>query len=523
MSRTRRATIAAAFGYVQFGMSFVVGIVLVPLLLDRLGVRTWGLWLATGELLAYAGMVDLGVLGVLPWLLGEADGSRDRIRMRRLVSNGVAVGAVIGCAYALVGLVLWQLLPAALRLTPADRAAVGPPLAIVVGATALTYPLRIYPAALIGLQDTTFFGAIRIVQASVNLVLTIVLLLAGYGLYALAWASVVPTVIGLVASAVRLRVLAPDLTTGWTRPTFDQMKPLIVNGFGVWLAGFGWLLLSSSNALVITFLGHPEWVPIFSCTAKVTSIATQLVWLMPDAGLVGLAQLYGEVKASARVRHVVAVLQQVHLLLAGAAACAVLAFNPTFVTRWVGAPLFGGITLNALLACGIVVYSLAHGLITAASTLGNRVQVGVVTLVNGAVQIAVAILLGRWLGLTGIALAGLIATCLTSLPAALFLLNRTIDFGAFQLIAERIVPWTLRMAPLSIAAILVGVFRERLGFWIVIMGTVSIATAYVWHMRPLYGSVLALDPRWNHWFALARLAPPVRGASSPAMPAVNQS
>ncbi len=81
----------------------------------------------------------------------------------------------------------------------------------------------------------------------------------------------------------------------------------------------------------------------------------------------------------------------------------------------------------------------------------------------------------------------------------------------------------MRMAPLSIAAILVGAFRERLGFWIVFMGTVAIAAAYVWNMRPLYGSVLALDPRWNRWFALARLAPPVQAASSSAMPAVNQS
>ena len=135
-----------------------------------------------------------------------------------------------------------------------------------------------------------------------NVVVTVVLLLNGYGLYALAWASIVPTLVGVIASAVRLRTLAPDLMTSWTRPAPSELAPLIVNGFGVWLGGFGWLLLSSSNALVITFLGHPEWVPIFSCTAKVSVAATQLVWLTPDSGLVGLAQLHGEAKATPRVR-----------------------------------------------------------------------------------------------------------------------------------------------------------------------------------------------------------------------------
>ena len=524
MSRGRKAVIAASFGYVQFGLALIIGIVLVPLMLDRLGSRTWGLWLATGELLAYAGMVDLGVLGVLPWLLAEADGKRDRESMRRLISNGVAVGAIIGLAYALMAFALWQALPSVLRLTTDDRSALGPPLALIVAATALTYPLRIFPATLIGLQDMTFYGAIRIVQSVLNVVVTVVLLLNGYGLYALAWASIVPTLVGVVASAIRLKTLAPDLMTNWTRPAPKELAPLIVNGFGVWLGGFGWLLLSSSNALVITFLGHPEWVPIFSCTAKVSMAATQLVWLTPDSGLVGLAQLHGEAKGTPRERHLVGLLQQVHLLLAGAAACALLAFNPTFVARWVGDALFGGLALNALLAFGVVLYSLVHGLTSAASIVGSRVQVGILTIVNGAVQLAAAIVLGRWMGLSGVALGGLVAACLTSLPVGLVLLRRAIDFSSWDLAVERVGPWALRILPIAVTAMLVGVFREWLGFGLAAAATGLILIAYVWHMRPMYGAILALDPGWTRWLAMVRLAPPLHAdAASGVLPVVNRS
>jgi O-antigen/teichoic acid export membrane protein len=524
MSRARKAAIAASFGYVQFGLALTIGIVLVPLMLDRLGARTWGLWLATGELLAYAGMVDLGVLGVLPWLLAEADGRRDRTAMRRLISNGVAVGAIIGLAYALIAFALWQALPAVLRFTAVDRTAVGPPLALLAAATALTYPLRIFPATLVGLQDMTFYGAIRIVQAVINVVVTVVLLLNGYGLYALAWASIVPTLVGVIASAVRLRTLAPDLMTGWTRPAPKELTPLIVNGFGVWLGGFGWLLLSSSNALVITFLGRPEWVPIFSCTAKVSVAATQLVWLTPDSGLVGLAQLHGESTAKPRVRELVGLLQQVHLLLAGAAACALLAFNPTFVSRWVGDELFGGMTLNALLAFGVVLYSLVHGLTSAASVVGSRVQVGILTVANGVLQLAVAIVLGRWMGLSGVALGGLVAACLTSLPVGLVLLRHAVDFSPRRLGGDRIGPWALRMLPLAVTALLVGVFREWLGFWLTAGATGLVLLAYVWHMRPMYEAVLALDPGWTRWLAMVKLAPPLDSEAAPgAVPIVNRS
>jgi O-antigen/teichoic acid export membrane protein len=318
---------------------------------------------------------------------------------------------------------------------------------------------------------------------------------------------------------MRLAIKSPDLIRGWMAPALGELSPLILNGFGVWLAGFGWLLLSSSNALVITFLGHPEWVPIFNCTAKVSVVATQLVWLMPDSGLVGLAQLHAEPQSTPRVRHVVALFQQVHLLLAGAAACAVIAFNPTFVARWVGPSLFGGLTLNLLLASGIVVYSLVHALLNAASVLGNRVQVGTATLLNGMVQISAALLLGRTFGLEGVALGGLVAACLTTIPAGLVLLRRTIGLETATLLRDNALPWLLRMLPVAAAAAVVGVFHQSLRFWLTGAATGVALLAYVWHMRPLYGAVLALDPRWTRWLAIFKLVPALRPDS---IVAVNQ-
>jgi hypothetical protein len=223
------------------------------------------------------------------------------------------------------------------------------------------------------------------------------------------------------------------------------------------------------------------------------------------------------------VRELVGLLQQVHLLLAGAAACALLAFNPAFVTRWVGGALFGGLTLNALLAFGVVLYSLVHGLTSAASVVGSRVQVGILTVVNGAVQVAAAIVLGRWLGLPGVALGGLAAACLTSLPVGLVLLKRAIDFSAWRLVLDRVGPWAIRMLPIAAAALLVGVFRDWLGLWLAAGATGLVLLAYVWHMRPMYGAVLALDPGWTRWLAMVRLAPPLNADAAGALPVVNRS
>jgi len=73
VSRTVRASIAAGFAYVNVGISIIAGLWLVPFTLHHVGARSYGLWLASGELLAYAGIAELGMLVTLPWLIAQAD------------------------------------------------------------------------------------------------------------------------------------------------------------------------------------------------------------------------------------------------------------------------------------------------------------------------------------------------------------------------------------------------------------------------------------------------------------------
>src|SRR6185369_8911788 len=143
---------------------------LVPLTLHTLGARTYGLWLTVGEVLTYALMVDPGILHILPWMIAEADGSGDRGKLRSLVSNALAATILSGLGYFLVAAGGWFFLPDALKLTAADRALLGPPLALLVALTAVTYPLRLFRAVLLGLQDVAFVGGLAVAEIAISVV-----------------------------------------------------------------------------------------------------------------------------------------------------------------------------------------------------------------------------------------------------------------------------------------------------------------------------------------------------------------
>lgn len=484
MSRTHRASIAASFAYLQFGLSIVVGIVLVPFVLHRIGERLYGYWLASGEVLAYAAMADFGVMGVVPWLIAEADGRGDRRGMQRIMSNASCAAVFVSLAYGVLVVVLWRLAPGLLNLGAADRDAIAGPLTVIATAAAIVLPLRIAGSTLVGLQDVKFYGYISTGTWALDLLITVVLLFRGYGLYALAIGAAIPSLINAAVMAVRLRRLAPDLTRNWPRPAFGDVARLFREGFGAWLGAWGWRLSVATDAIVLASLGHPIWITMLAMTAKLGQMMTQMSWVPGDSSLVGLAQLSGEQRPD-RLRDAVAAVFRVYLALAGGAACILLAVNGAFVSAWVGAHLFGGGALNGVLAVLIVVSTLSHALAVVVSALGRRLHVGLATLTSGGVQVALALFLGRRFGLIGIPLASLCAQAVVLVPLLLPALSERSGLTVAGFGRDVVRPWAARSLPPIVLCAGVGALALRLPFPGAVVVGGLIGLTYTWFARPL--------------------------------------
>lgn len=513
MSRTRRAGIAAGFGYLQFGLALASGILVVPFVLRSVGSEAYGVWLGFGELVAYSAMADLGVLGVLPWLVAEADGRKDRDEMRRLVSAGVVAATLAAVVFAVLALGLLALAPGLTGVSDAQHAQVIGPLMLLVAGMAAAYPVRVFHALLIGLQDVTFAGRLGIAQTVLNVALIIGLLMAGQGLYALAAAATVPTLFVATASLLRARRIAPELLRGLHWPSMRLLGSVTAQGIGGWVAGLGWRMISATSNLVILAIAGPVAAVTYALTARLADVMTQMSWQVPDAGLVGLAQLKGEGRAE-RAREIVISILRLTLIGAGAVACGVLAFNPSFVSLWVGPDKFAGLTTNVLIALGAIALSLAHALATTASTLGARVQIGFVSVAQGVVHLAAAVLLGRTYGLPGVAAAAVISTGLVAYPAGAYFLRRVTGLGQAELWRGALGPWSTRAVLLLLLGLAVGIAGWRTSVWPPLVVAPVLGILYIWWMRPLYEG-LPFPARVRPILVRLRLVPEQGGAGVP--------
>jgi O-antigen/teichoic acid export membrane protein len=492
MTRTHRASVAAVFAYLQFGLSIVVGIALVPFVLHRVGERLYGYWLASGEVLAYAAMADFGVMGVVPWMIAEADGRRDRVEIRRLISTAMCSAVVVAALYAIVVALLWRI--AQFKLEPADRNAIVGPLTLIATVTAIVMPFRVFGSVLTGLQDVRFYGTLSTINWAVDLLITVVLLAHGYRLYALACAATVPLVCGVLVMFLRVRIVAPDLLHNWPKPSLPEVAKLFREGFGAWLGGWGWRLSAATDAIVLASVGNPIWITMLAMTAKLGQMLTQMSWVPGDSSLVGLAQLSGE-RRPERLRGAVAAVFRVYLSLATAGACVVLAVNGAFVRGWVGGHLFGGTVMNAILAALIVVSTITHATATIASVLGRRMHVGIATLISGAIQVCVAVLMARRFGVIGVPIAALGVQLCVLIPSLMPAFAERTGTTAAGFAHDVLRPWLVRSTPVVAICAMAGPMLLPVPKMVSIPLGGCIAVVYVWIVRRLvlgYPPVAAL-------------------------------
>jgi O-antigen/teichoic acid export membrane protein len=512
MSRRRNALINAAFVYAQSVLGILAGFWITRLLVRMLGTEQYGAWLATGGLIAYAGFTDLGIFSVMPWLFAEADGEKNLPRTRSLIAHGLIAGAAAGVAYVAAAFALWRLLPQLAHLDSSQVGRLRAPLAVMVLATAICSPLQLFTTFLSGRQDFKFLGSWQLGGILLNATLTYVLLRAGVGLYAVAIAGVAPTFLVSIAALVRSLACYRESVQPLPRPNWRAARAILSSGSSSWMGRLGWQLASATDALVIAHLGYTRLVPTFMITSRLSLTLMQLAWSLPDSAAIGLANLGAE-GDRARTAEVVRTLIRLTLVPVGAIACVTLAANGSFVRAWVGADLYGGANLNALLTLDVVALSVVHAIVTPAAILGSRWQVGSSTLANGVAHIVFAIVLGHRFGLAGVAAATTLSALVTTLPIGARVLATRTGISVTSTFGSIVLPWAARAVPCSIVAALVGwaLTRYHLGTdgriqSLLVAGAAAGVSgmAYMWSVRGMM-STLPFGPRLTKILAAVRL------------------
>ena len=481
MSRTSRFVGGVSVGYAHQGIVTIVGLWLTPFLLWRLGPHDYGLWLTATQLIAYLTLLDVGVLALLPrdaaYATGRAGG----------VENTSELPDVIGRTARIV---LWQLpLIAAAAwvawwLLPAGWQPLQLPLAALLGAFVLTYPLRIFQATLQGVQDLAFIGGVQLAAWGMGTAVMVYLVLTGWGLAALAAGAMVTQLGSLGACGFRVATRFPGaLPRKLPRLPWRVTMAHMQRALWVSVSQVAQVLLYATDLLIVAWIFGPVTVVPYACTQKLITVLSNQPQILTQAAAPGLSELRMGATRS-RLFAVTSSLSLALMLGSGAVVLVVLAVNRAFVSWWVGADQYGGAVLTALFAAAMLIRHWNTALVYSLFSFGHERRISITTVADGVVTLALSLALARVIGVAGVPLGLLGGALLVSVPANIRALAR--DTGVSpRHFASALTPWAVRLALLVPVAVVANLVVRSPSFLSVAAVAMVMGAAYAALMLPV--------------------------------------
>jgi O-antigen/teichoic acid export membrane protein len=481
----------------------LVGLWLTPFYLRELTAEKYGLWLVGAQVLAYLLLLDVGVVSIVPRETAYATGR----------SGGATAEDLPGIVSDALQIALWQtplvlLASAIVWLGLPDRwAPLSVPLGCVLATFVLLFPVRLAPAVLQGLQDLAFLSRLQLIAWGFSTATSVILVLQGFGLSALAAGWIAGQLLTSVSAITRISLNFPGAMPAHFRaPGWGRARAYLSRGGWVSLSQIAQVLLNGTDVLILGVLLGPVPVVVYACTGKLVSVLANQPQILTQSAAPALAELRAG-STPERLRVVSAALTQAMLFVSGLIVCAIIAANQPFVSWWVGAQQFGGTPLTLLLT---VVMLLRHWSTTMVYTLfafGRERRIAVTSVADGTLTTCAALVLVRALGINGAPLASLIGVCAISIPFNLRALTRDLSIGVKDVLSWW--PWGSRFLIALAVALALG-FAVRSGSFVHAVAAACIATTVylLLTFKPVLASPLGpylvgVAPPWTRRFVRA--------------------
>jgi O-antigen/teichoic acid export membrane protein len=450
MNRTRRFLDGVLLSYGNQGLVMLVGLWLTPFLLHHLGQHDYGVWLVGLQSLTYLTLLDIGVIGLLPrevaFVSGRVHQGASPEELRTLLEENAIV-------------ILWQTPIVVVAVTIAwfvmSHQGFGfrGVLLIILATYCIQFPLRLFFAALEGLQDFGFLGYLQICAWAAGVIVNVSSVVLGKGLYGLAYGWVVTQAV--VTFGCIWRIYAAFGHFGPRRLRWlpwSKIRGYLRSGFWVSVSQVTQLLIKGVDVVLLAAASGPAAVVPYSCSTKLQSVLANQPQVILQAAQPGLTQLRATADR-AHLGRVIGTLAQAMLMLSGAVGMVVIAVNQGFVTRWVGPKQYLGFWFSVLISIGMLLRHLNTTSVYSLFCFGRERFISIVGFADSVCFAVLTFVFLRWFGVIGIPLASIGSVLLVSLPLNFRELRRVTG----ESMARQFGPVREWLIPFAILALLVGI------------------------------------------------------------------
>ena len=354
VSRMRAAMTTFAGSTATTLLVSIQALVMMPLYLSHIGMRMYGAWLATGDLLVLMLAFDMGIPNILIQRIGAALAKSDEKAIGAYFGTGAVILVLFSCLLAAGLAMISPFVPTWVHLHGADAELLQRTFLLDTLAICLMLINFIFQGLARGLQETTMINVSSLVATLIGFAATLLLIFNGFGLWSISIGVAIRAALTLLGSILFLRFGVNRSIRSSLRFDREVAREYYKLSPPMFAAGVSYGFMNNSQVFLAAIFLGPESATIFGLTRKAADVARSVLDSVGNASYGGFAHLFasGETRKSRTVyQEIVAVYVAVGLALM----CAYVAINPSLVGVWLGNKVFGGTALTILIALSTLV------------------------------------------------------------------------------------------------------------------------------------------------------------------------
>lgn len=411
MSQHKKLSINALSNLVRYMAYVAVTFLLTPITIKCLGESSYGLWVVVLSVVGYAGILEMGVQTAVVKLVAQYHGANDTRSLNEVVGAALAFFAGIGL---LVAVVCWGVLPFFIDLMvkdPAGRETVCQ-LLIILGINVLfIFPNYVFSGMVYGFQVYHLKNLIDVALVVINAIIVYLLLVRGYGIFALAIVKTLGDFFGLVASYLLSRKVFPELRLSVTGIGRQRYKEIFSLGGKIFSSATMVRIAANGEPLIISYALSNAATAIFSIPKRLIDYVKEISWSLST----GFMPMFSELQAKSDhegIRRIYFQYTRYLVMLLAPILAAVFVYGTPFISLWIGDNFASkGKVLVMLLSTAFAVeclQPLVWRMFIGVSRVGFLVKI---SSFSSLAYLILAFSLVWKFGVDGVALGGLIVSC----------------------------------------------------------------------------------------------------------------
>lgn len=423
-SRKKNTFVQLAFSYLNYVIAFINGILIVPFYLSYIDATTYGAWLATGNILTWLTIADPGTSNVTIQRIAKSAGKNNSIIPAYQASSSIIL-SLIACSLCLgAGLLVTRYTTSIMNLNDEKVIAdiQGAFRLAMIGVSIALFEYSIY-AILQGLQQQFFTGIARITGRLIGIVVSVLLVLKGFGIKSIAVGVLVTNAITLSMNLYFLK--RTNIRLKWSARYFRSYIRIF---FLTFFSRVFSILYENIDLILVSRFVSPAVVAQLEITRRPMKYLQGFLVAPSQSLMPTLANYLGHNKP-AKARELIEKLIIGFFCVFFITGLGFMMFNETLISMWVGKEYFIGSNINTIISLGIVVTMFNYILSNINVSLGNIRGTSIVSIANSVLGLVLLLTLGYSGGVAGIVAAPVISILACQLWYYLFYINRKVKLS----------------------------------------------------------------------------------------------